>query len=77
MNNLDLRVFQEKYNNEPVLYCSHCLSLRIRQLENIQLDYCDHCGSTDILERNIKEWEILYKNKYGHNYIELKNERKK
>ena len=43
----------------------------------MQLDYCDHCGSTDILERNIKEWEILYKNKYGHNYIELKNGRKK
>lgn len=33
-------------------------------------DYCDKCGSTNIEECSIEEWETLYKNKYGHSYLE-------
>lgn len=33
-------------------------------------DYCDDCGSPDIGECSISEWEEKYKNKYGHKYLE-------
>lgn len=33
------------------------------------LVYCDNCGGTDTGELNIKEWETLYKNKYGFKYL--------
>lgn len=59
------------YNSEPVLYCKTCLSLRIKSVYCIEdSDYCDECGSTDIGKASIEEWEGLYKNKYGHKYIE-------
>jgi len=33
-------------------------------------DYCDSCGSTDIKKCNIEEWRSLYKQRYGHDYLE-------
>lgn len=33
-------------------------------------DYCDDCGSTDVESLHISEWEELYKNKYGHSFLE-------
>ena len=30
-----------KYNDEDVFYCSHCLSLNIRYIDDI--DYCEDC----------------------------------
>lgn len=35
-----------KYNEEPVYYCSRCLSLAIMESEGTL--YCDKCGNTDI-----------------------------
>lgn len=62
---------QEEYNNIPVLYCKHCLSLKIRNIPRIEdSDYCDECGSTNIESCSIEEWENLYKNRYGHAYLE-------
>lgn len=59
------------YNKIPVLYCKHCLSLNIRSISAIEdSDYCDDCGATDIGECSIEEWESLYKEKYGHTYLE-------
>lgn len=59
------------YNDEPVLYCKHCLSLKIRNIPIMEdSDYCDDCGSTDIEKASIEEWEILYNNKYGHKFLE-------
>lgn len=59
------------YNKIPVLYCKNCLSLRIRNIPQVEdSDYCDDCGSTDIEEISIEEWETLYKQKYGHLYLE-------
>lgn len=52
-----------KYNDEDVFYCSHCLSLNIRYIDDI--DYCEDCGSTDISTGSIFVWENLCKNKYG------------
>lgn len=60
----------KKYNDEPILYCKHCLSLRImNDTKQIDLDFCDSCGSTDIGTCSIEEWQKLYKEKYGHDYL--------
>ena len=59
------------YNTEPVHYCKHCLSLKVRYIPKMDdSDYCDDCGSTDIGECSIEEWENLYKSRYGHKYLE-------
>lgn len=82
MNNLSTedKQFQpettvEQFNDEPVFYCKHCLSLAIRTSHGI--DYCDKCGGTEIEMAHICDWEKMYKQKYGENYlIENKNGRK-
>lgn len=59
------------YNSEPVFYCKHCLSLNVRHvLDTKDSEYCDNCGSTNIVECSIEEWENLYRNKFGHNYLD-------
>ena len=50
---------EEDYNSIPVLYCRRCLSLLIMEDEAFG-DYCKKCGSTDIGEISIEEWENLY-----------------
>lgn len=61
------------YNREPVFYCRHCLSLRIKSMDEEHdtefLDYCDDCGSTDIGQANIHDWEDMYRKKYGKNFL--------
>lgn len=72
MNNLNIcKEGHKEYNNEPVFYCKHCLSLKVRYIKHIEdSEYCDECGSTDTGECSIEEWETLYKNKFGHKYLE-------
>lgn len=63
----------EKYNEEPVYYCKTCLSLKIKNFDELGVDfvdYCDECGCTDVGTTDIYTWEKMYKNKYGKNYIE-------
>lgn len=64
----------EDYNSEPVFYCRSCLSLRIRGVDDCE--YCDVCSSTDIGQCSIKEWEELYKSKFGHAYLDEYKERR-
>lgn len=52
---------KSEYDNEPVFYCKHCLSLKIRDAGLPDLLYCDDCGSADILTASIVEWEEMYK----------------
>lgn len=52
---------ESPYNDEPVYYCKHCLSLKIRSAG--EQDFCDVCGSTDIGTASIFEWEKLNNNK--------------
>lgn len=52
------------FNSEPVVYCSHCLSLKIMKLDD-NVDFCDNCGSTDTETTDIESWKRLYENKYG------------
>ena len=59
---------KEDYNNEPVFFCSHCLSLKIINL-NENISFCDECGNTEIKSTHINEWEDLYKLKYKKPFI--------
>lgn len=59
-----------EYNSIPVLYCSDCLSLKIRLVDG--MDYCDECGSTNIKETDIFDWEKMYVNKYLEKYLNTK-----
>lgn len=61
---------QHNYNDEPVVYCSQCLSLRIRDIDGVS--YCDDCGNTDLKEANIHDWENLYFNKYSIKFLDKK-----
>lgn len=56
-----------KYNEEPVEYCAHCLSLAIMDVDGTT--YCSKCGSTDIKKANIFDWEKIYAAKYAGNYL--------
>lgn len=59
------------YNDEPVFYCKSCLSLKIMSIPSMDdSEYCDECSSTDIGQCNIEEWEQMYKQRYGHSYLE-------
>lgn len=69
MENLEKDNQKIDYNSIPVLYCSHCLSLKIMDIPDMEgTDYCDVCGSTDVQECQIEEWRELYKQKYGQEY---------
>nr|DAR02357.1 MAG TPA: 40S ribosomal protein S1-A [Crassvirales sp.] len=71
MSNLSTEDQVSDYNNIPVLYCKHCLSIRVRDIPMMEnSDFCDKCGSTDIEETSIENWEELYKSRYGHKYLE-------
>lgn len=74
MDNLNTEQHQYDYNEEPVFYCKSCLSLKIRFIKSMQdSEYCDECGSTDIGQCSIEEWQKLYKERYGHSYLEEYN----
>lgn len=59
------------YNAEPVFYCKNCLSLKVRGIAGY--DYCDDCGGVNVGECPIQEWEQLYKERFGHFYLEEYN----
>lgn len=61
---------QSDYNDEPVFYCKHCLSLKIRDAGLPDLLYCDDCGSADVLQTSIEEWEKMYKDKHGFKFLD-------
>lgn len=64
---------QNKYNDEPVFYCKHCLSLKIMNESRLaDLEYCANCGSTNIETTNISTWEEMYKQKYGFKLLDRK-----
>lgn len=75
MDRLNNTVNQVDYNEEPIFYCKHCLSLTIKAIENV--DYCDECGGTDIEKTDIYTWEKEYKEKYGVKYLNVKKNGRK
>lgn len=55
------------YDKIPVTFCKHCLSLKIRVVDDT--DFCDECGNTNTSEALIDEWEELYQLKYNHKFL--------
>jgi len=66
--------YDESYDDDPVYYCKRCLSLNIRDIPLVEDQmYCGECGTVDVgVAPTIHEWKKLYKEKYGHDYIEKK-----
>jgi hypothetical protein len=60
---------KEDYNKEPVHYCVNCLSLAIREVEDIKVSICDDCGNTDIKLTSIDTWNLLYVREYGELFL--------
>ena len=59
----------QEYDSEPVKYCARCFSLKIKYEESIDAECCGDCGSSDILESSIEEWEKKYERKYGKKFV--------
>ena len=57
----------EEYNQEPVYYCPHCLSLNIKQLSEF-VDYCANCGCTDVETTDIFTWRKMYKERFNKDF---------
>lgn len=67
---------KEDFDNEPVYYCAKCYSLNIIHEDVIDTDCCGECGCSDIKTSSVKEWEKLFKERYGHKFVEDGNLRK-
>ena len=57
------------FNNVPVSYCKTCLSLLIKKLKNPEVSYCITCSNSDIGEVHVHEWDRLYEERYGKNFL--------
>lgn len=55
------------YNAIPVFYCKHCLSLFI--VTDGNMDFCKNCGSTEIGEASLEEYDKLYEERFGEKYF--------
>lgn len=60
----------KEYDSEPVMFCSKCYSLNIVHEDVIDSDCCGECGCSDLKTASIDEWEKLYKQRYGHKFVE-------
>lgn len=74
MNSLPTRIEKfpkEEYDKIPVLYCKNCLSLRIMGVPSIDdASFCDDCGSSDVEQCTIEEWQKMYKDRYGFDFLD-------
>lgn len=66
--NIEDFLYKEDYNKIPIHYCSSCLSLRVRILDD-EIDYCDECGCSKIETSNIETWQAKYYEKYNKKFI--------
>lgn len=55
---------EDNYNDIPVFYCKHCMSLGIKEMAGTE-GYCINCGSTDIGEVDFNEYTSLYRKRFG------------
>ena len=71
MSSLNTENQPNDYNEIPVLYCKHCLSLKIMNESRLpDLEYCGDCGSTNIEQTDISTWEEMYKQRYGFKLLD-------
>lgn len=57
------------YNAIPVFYCKKCLSLVIVIESELDMDFCKNCGSTDIGQATLEEYDKLYEERFGEKYF--------
>lgn len=60
---------KDNYNEEPVHYCTNCLSLNTKILSNSSLVACGECGNTSIEETDINTWTELFNKEYGRYFL--------
>lgn len=65
------------YDSEPVLYCPKCYSLKIVHEDAVDSDCCGDCGCSDIKRIDFNSWSKLYEGRYGHKFIETKQDIRK
>ena len=71
---------QEKlreYDEDPIMYCSRCYSIKIKHDDAIDLDCCKECGCTDFKTSDVFTWEKLFQGRYGHKYVESSHDIRK
>lgn len=67
-NNINrLQEEEEAYKNQKMVYCRSCLSLHIK-IGRI-VDYCENCGSADLGEATLEEYDLLYEKKYRKKFF--------
>lgn len=66
-----------EYDEEPVIYCAKCYSLKIKHDDSVDSDYCEACGCSDTRTADIFTWENLYERRYGHKFVEKSNDPRK
>ena len=57
-------------DEDNVTYCSRCYSLKIKYEDSIGMDCCGDCGCTDFVTAPFEEWERLFKERYGHKFVD-------
>ena len=80
MSKLSELVKKQDYNNEPVCYCKTCLSINIKTVEfestnageERRVDYCVPCSNTEMGEVHISEWQEMYEERYGEDFLTSK-----
>lgn len=68
------KVKSEDYNNEPVYWCSECLSLNIANVDD-DVCFCNDCGAGSIEKGDIRQWDEKYRDKYGMAFLEKKRKK--
>lgn len=62
------------YNDEPVEYCTICLSLKTLTLDSgdigEDIPYCGDCGNSDLAETHIVLHNRMYKERYKKSYLD-------
>jgi len=73
LKQLSMITLKDSSNNEPVTYCKTCLSIHIKTVEfedtEQEVDYCISCSNTDLGSTHISEWEDMYKERYGEDFL--------
>lgn len=65
---------KQDYNNVPIFFCKSCIKIKIKEVDlnkskGTKVSYCGDCGSTDIDESHITEWEERYVDRYGKKFL--------
>lgn len=67
----------EKGEQDFVVFCPKCYSLKIVHEENLDTDCCMDCGCTETREAPFEVWEAIYERRYGKKFLERKGDSRK